>query len=74
LAIHEVGGADQGGRMPEAYATGGDYFSGDTIPDSERGFLVHTEKEMLTLPIISLTSIVQRRYISCVNSDFGSGF
>ncbi len=47
-----MGGADQGGRMPEAYATGGDYFSGDTIPDSERGFLVHTEKEMLTLPII----------------------
>jgi len=69
-----VGGADQGGRMPEAYATGGDYFSGDTIPDSERGFLVNTEKEMLALPIISLTSIVQRRYISCVNSDFGSGF
>jgi hypothetical protein len=69
-----VGGADQGGRMPESYATGGDYFPGDTIPGSERGFLVHTEKDMLTLPIISLTSIVQRRYISCVNSDFGSGF
>jgi hypothetical protein len=29
--IHEVGGADQGARMPEAYGTRGDYFSGDML-------------------------------------------